>query len=135
MGYPESEWERGMRVQEVMMRALSGAIHWFQAAEILGVDVRTMRRWRERFEHNGCHAVFDRRRQMPSPRSTARTRCGAEPSASDSLMRRVGPWTLPPLWMSERPGRPRGAWTAGRRRPPAHSVHRHHFSESGQFTC
>ena len=68
MGYPESEWERVMRVQEVMMRALSGEIHWFQAAAILGVDVRTMRRWREAFEHRGCHALFDRRRQMPSPR-------------------------------------------------------------------
>jgi transposase len=68
MGYPESEWERAMRVQEVMMRALSGEIHWFRAADILGVDVRTMRRWRERFEHQGCHALFDRRRQMPSPR-------------------------------------------------------------------
>jgi transposase len=67
MGYPESEWERAMRVQEVMMRALSGEIHWFQAADILGVDGRTMRRWREKFEHNGCHALFDRRRQMPSP--------------------------------------------------------------------
>jgi transposase len=68
MGYPESEWERAMRVQEVMMRALSGELHWFRAADILGVDVRTMRRWREKFEHNGCHALFDRRRQMPSPR-------------------------------------------------------------------
>ena len=68
MGYPESEWERAMRVQEVMMRALSGEIHWFQAAAILGVDVRTMRRWRDHFEHQGCHALFDRRRQMPSPR-------------------------------------------------------------------
>lgn len=68
MGYPESEWERVMRVQEVMMRALSGEIHWFQAAAILGVDVRTMRRWKEEFAHRGCHALFDRRRQMPSPR-------------------------------------------------------------------
>jgi len=68
MGYPESEWERAMRVQEVMMRALSGEIHWFRAAEILGIDVRTMRRWRETFERNGCHALFDRRKQMPSPR-------------------------------------------------------------------
>ena len=68
MGYPESEWERAMRVQEVMMRALSGEVHWFQAADILGVDVRTMRRWREKFERNGCHALFDRRKQMPSPR-------------------------------------------------------------------
>ena len=57
MGYPESEWERAIRVQEVMMRALSGEMHWFQAAEILGVDVRTMRRWRERFEHSGSTAT------------------------------------------------------------------------------
>lgn len=68
MAYPEAEWERAMRVQEVMMRALSGELHWFQAADILGVDVRTMRRWREKFERRGCHALFDRRRQMPSPR-------------------------------------------------------------------
>jgi transposase len=68
MGYSEAEWERAMRVQEVMMRALSGEVHWFRAADILGVDVRTMRRWREKFERNGCHALFDRRKQMPSPR-------------------------------------------------------------------
>ncbi len=61
MGYAESEWERAMRVQEVMMRALSGELHWFRAAEILGVDVRTMRRWRGKFERNGCH----RRRREP----------------------------------------------------------------------
>ena len=67
MGYPESEWGRVMRVQEVMMRALSGEIHWFEAAKILDVDVRTMRRWREQFEQRGCHALFDRRRQLPSP--------------------------------------------------------------------
>jgi hypothetical protein len=24
--------------------------------------------WREQFEYRGCHALFDRRRQMPSPR-------------------------------------------------------------------
>ncbi len=61
MGYPESEWERAMRVQEVMMRALSGELYWFQAADVLGVDVRTMRRWREKFERNDCHALFARR--------------------------------------------------------------------------
>jgi transposase len=74
MGYPESEWERVMRVQEVMMRALSGKIHWFQAAAILGVDVRTMRRWRGEFEHRGCHASFDRRPQRPRPAHSAHRR-------------------------------------------------------------
>jgi len=79
MGYAESGWERVMRVQQVMMRALSGEIHWFRAAAILGVDVRTMRRWRETFEHRGCHALFDRRPSMPRP--PRRSPPGAPPSA------------------------------------------------------
>ena len=60
MGYPESEWERVMQVHEVMMRALSGEIHWFRAADILGVSARTIRRWREEYEHKGSHGFFDR---------------------------------------------------------------------------
>ena len=28
-------WERAMRVQDVLLRAMSGEVHWFQAAEIL----------------------------------------------------------------------------------------------------
>ena len=39
-----------MTVQEVMLKALSGELHWFHAAEILGWSPRTLRRWRERFE-------------------------------------------------------------------------------------
>jgi hypothetical protein len=46
MGYSEAAWERAMKIQEVILRALSGEIHWFQAAEILGVSTRTMRRYR-----------------------------------------------------------------------------------------
>jgi transposase len=68
MGYPESEWERVMQVHEVMMRALSGEIHWFRAADILGVSARTIRRWREAYEQRGSHGFFDRRREQPSPR-------------------------------------------------------------------
>jgi len=34
MGYPESAWERAMTVQEVVLKALSGEIHWFRAASI-----------------------------------------------------------------------------------------------------
>jgi hypothetical protein len=98
-----------------MMRALSGELHWFRAAEILGVDVRTMRRWREKFERNGCHALFDRRRQMPSPR-------------------RGGLWTLPRLCMAE-DGHAQAAWTGRTDRRPAHSAHRRQSSDSGQFTC
>ena len=45
MGYSDGAWERAMKIQEVILRALSGENHWFQAAEILGLSVRTMRRY------------------------------------------------------------------------------------------
>src|SRR5207245_2245752 len=40
--------ERAMKVQEVIMRALSGALTWLQAADILGIDPRSVRRWEPR---------------------------------------------------------------------------------------
>ncbi len=39
-----------MKVQEVLLRAMAKKITWWQAAEIIGVSARTMRRWRERLE-------------------------------------------------------------------------------------
>lgn len=57
MSYPDAAWERAMTVQEVMLKALSGELHWFRAADILGWSPRTLRRWHERFEthgQNGC---------------------------------------------------------------------------------
>ena len=36
MAYPEAAWERAMTVQEVMLKALSGELHWFRAADIMG---------------------------------------------------------------------------------------------------
>ena len=44
MGYPDAAWERAMTVQEVMLKAVSGELHWFQAADILGWLPRTLRR-------------------------------------------------------------------------------------------
>lgn len=57
-----------MKIQEVILRAMSGQIHWIQAAEIIGVTDRTMRRWRRRYEHWGYDGLFDRRRRLPGPR-------------------------------------------------------------------
>jgi len=42
-----------MKVQEVLLRAMAKKIAWWQAAEIIGVSARTMRRWRERLEQDG----------------------------------------------------------------------------------
>ena len=51
--WPAAEMERVMKVQEVIMKAMAGKLKWFEAAEILGVTDRTMRRWRERMEEHG----------------------------------------------------------------------------------
>jgi len=67
MGYPDAAWERAMKVQEVILRAVSGQIHWFQAAEILGISPRQMHRWKQRYEKFGYDGLFDRRHQRPSP--------------------------------------------------------------------
>jgi transposase len=68
MSYPEAAWERAMTVQEVMLKALSGELHWFRAAEILGWSPRTLRRWRDRFETHGHSGLLDRRLLRPSKR-------------------------------------------------------------------
>src|SRR5437867_10118604 len=67
MVYAAAVVERAMKMHEVILRALSGALTWLQAADILGLDPRTVRRWRARFEANGALGLYDRRRQ-PSRR-------------------------------------------------------------------
>jgi transposase len=55
-----------MRVQEVIVRALSGALTWLQAADILGMTPRSLRRWRARYEAGGAIALYDQRGRRPS---------------------------------------------------------------------
>ena len=43
--YPAAEWERMVKIQEVLLNAMAKKITWWQAAEIIGVSDRTMRRW------------------------------------------------------------------------------------------
>jgi transposase len=57
-----------MKVQEVILRAIAKRITWWQAAEILGISDRSMRRWRQRYEEHGYEGLFDRRRGKPSPK-------------------------------------------------------------------
>jgi len=66
--YPFSALERAMKVQEVILRAMSGEIHWIDAAEILGISDRQMRRWKRRYETYGYDGLYDRRSKRPSPR-------------------------------------------------------------------
>jgi transposase len=57
-----------MKVPEVILRAISGKILWMQAAEILGIRDRSLRRGKQRYEEHGHDGLFDRRRQRPSPK-------------------------------------------------------------------
>lgn len=66
--YSEAAVERAMKVQEVILRAAAKKITWIQAAEILGVSPRHMRRWKEKYERFGFFALFDGRRGKASPR-------------------------------------------------------------------
>src|SRR5262245_66237076 len=76
MSYPDAAWERAMTVQEVMLKALSGELHWFRAAEILGWSPRTLRRWRERYERHGYAGLIDKRLLRPSRRRAAAGQVG-----------------------------------------------------------
>src|SRR5271169_1638012 len=66
--YPRAAVERAMKVQEVILRAMAKKISWWQAAEIIGLSDRSMRRWRERYEEHGYDGLIDRRRGRPSGR-------------------------------------------------------------------
>src|SRR5262245_12832228 len=66
--YSRAAVERAMKVQEVILRAIAKRITWWQAAEIIGVSDRQMRRWRRRYEKWGYDGLWDRRRARPSPR-------------------------------------------------------------------
>jgi transposase len=54
--------ERAMKIQEVILRAVAKKITWWQAAEIIGISDRSMRRWRERYQQYGFDGLLDRRR-------------------------------------------------------------------------
>src|ERR1051326_4044935 len=69
LNYSETAVERAMKVQDVMLRGFAKKISWMQAAEILGISDRHLRRWREKYEQFGFHALFDGRRGRRSPRS------------------------------------------------------------------
>src|SRR5215472_10774039 len=66
-----AEMERMMKVQEVILKAMAGSLKWWEAAEIIGVSDRTLRRWRERYQEFGYDGLYDRRKRRPSPKRIA----------------------------------------------------------------
>src|SRR5947199_3734774 len=66
--YSEAAVERMMKVREVILRALAKRITWWQAAEILEISDRSMRRGREHYQKHGYDGLLDRRVGKPSPK-------------------------------------------------------------------
>jgi Homeodomain-like domain-containing protein len=60
--------EKAMKIQEVILRAIDKKITWLQAAEIIRVSPRQLRRWRIGWEKMGYDGLFDRRLGKPSPK-------------------------------------------------------------------
>ena len=60
-----------MKIQEVILRAIDKHITWIQAAEIIRVSPRQLRRWRTGWEKYGYDGLFDRRLGKPSPKRVA----------------------------------------------------------------
>ena len=70
MLFPPSAVERAMQIRDVLVRAMNKEYSWLQAAEILGITPRGLRRVRQRMEQFGYQGLVDRRRGRPSPRRT-----------------------------------------------------------------
>jgi transposase len=66
--YSAAEVERMMKLQDVLLKAMAKKMRWWEAAEIIGVSDRTMRRWRERLEEHGYDGLRDRRKGKQSQR-------------------------------------------------------------------
>jgi transposase len=66
--FSAAETERMMKAQEVMLKAAAGKLKWWEAAEMMGLTDRTMRRWRERLNQDGYSGLWDYRKRSPSPK-------------------------------------------------------------------
>jgi transposase len=64
-----------MKLQDVLLKAMAKKISWIAAAEIVGVQPRTMRRWRARLEKDGYNGLRDRRKGKSSFRRVPLATC------------------------------------------------------------
>ena len=62
---------KAMTRQDVIKKAVEGSINWIQAAEILRLTPRHVRRLRERYEHHGIPGLRDGRADWERPRRIA----------------------------------------------------------------
>src|SRR3989338_7180707 len=68
MQYSMTATVKAMKIQEVILKAVSKQILWTEAADIIGVSYRSMKRWKARYQDHGYDGIFDRRMKAPSPK-------------------------------------------------------------------
>lgn len=68
MVYSRAAMERAMKLQEVILRAISKQLHWFEAARIAGLSPRQLRRLYYRYRIHGYDGLVDGRKGQPSRR-------------------------------------------------------------------
>ena len=66
--YSGATWERAMKREEIILRAYAKKISWIEAAEILGMSCRHLRRVREKYDEWGFDGLHDARVGKESPR-------------------------------------------------------------------
>jgi hypothetical protein len=52
----------------VILKAMAGKLKWWEAAEIIGVTDRTMRRWRQQYAEHGYSGLWDYGKRRPTPK-------------------------------------------------------------------
>ena len=63
--YSESSRRQAMKEEEVVLKAIAGEIKWIQAADILGISPRTIRRKRKSYMEYGIKGLLDLRTCKP----------------------------------------------------------------------
>ena len=71
MDYSQRAWVKAMKAQEVLGKAVRGEMKWYQAAAVLGVSPRQLRRMVERWRELGQQGLFDRRCTTSPKRASA----------------------------------------------------------------
>ncbi len=66
--YSAVAWKRAIKVQEVTLGVMVKKITWWQAAEIIGLSDRGLRRWRDRYEEQGYDGLLAWRQGKPIPK-------------------------------------------------------------------
>ncbi len=74
---------RMLRFRDVFGRCEEGTLSKLEAAELLGIDERTFRRWWRRFEDEGEAGLLDRRLGKPSPKRVPEEEASVEDPLKD----------------------------------------------------